>query len=149
MTKPAELSTSLPTFAAEAPDDWSHLIEFARAADQAGFDRLVMSDHIVFGEHLDAYSDPSNGGSRGGRQPTGPDGSWLEPLATIAHLTALTTRARFATSILVAALRRPVALAKTAATIDVLSGGRLDLGVGVGWQREEYEAAGLSFEGRG
>jgi probable F420-dependent oxidoreductase len=149
MTTPAQLSTSLPTFAAEEPEDWSHLIEFARAADQAGFDRLVMSDHIVFGEHLDAYSDPSNGGSRGGRQPTGPDGSWLEPLATIAHLTAVTTRARFASNILVAALRRPAALAKTAATIDVLSGGRLDIGVGVGWQREEYEAAGLSFEGRG
>lgn len=149
MTPPPQLSTSLPTFAAEEPGDWSHLIEFARAADQAGFDRLVMSDHIVFGEHLDAYSDPANGGSRGGRQPTGPDGSWLDPLATIAHLTAVTTRARFATNILVAALRRPVALAKSAATIDVLSGGRLDLGVGVGWQREEYEAAGLSFEGRG
>jgi probable F420-dependent oxidoreductase len=149
MTGPAQLSTSLPTFAAEDPGDWSHLVEFARAADQAGIDRLVMSDHIVFGEHLDAYSDPANGGSRGGRQPTGPDGSWLEPLATIAHLTAVATRARFATNILVAALRRPVVLAKTAATIDVLSGGRFDLGVGVGWQREEYEAAGLSFEGRG
>jgi probable F420-dependent oxidoreductase len=149
MTGPAQLSTSLPTFAAEDPGDWSPLVEFARAADQAGIDRLVMSDHIVFGEHLDAYSDPANGGSRGGRQPTGPDGSWLEPLATIAHLTAVATRARFATNILVAALRRPVVLAKTAATIDVLSGGRFDLGVGVGWQREEYEAAGLSFEGRG
>jgi probable F420-dependent oxidoreductase len=149
MTGPAQLSTSLPTFAAEDPGDWTHLVEFARAADQAGIDRLVMSDHIVFGEHLDAYSDPANGGSRGGRQPTGPDGSWLEPLATIAHLTAVATRARFATNILVAALRRPVVLAKTAATIDALSGGRFDLGVGVGWQREEYEAAGLSFEGRG
>jgi probable F420-dependent oxidoreductase len=149
MTGPAQLSTSLPTFAAEDPGDWSHLVEFARAADQAGIDRLVMSDHIVFGEHLDAYSDPANGGSRGGRQPTGPDGSWLEPLATIAHLTAVAPRARFATNILVAALRRPVVLAKTAATIDALSGGRFDLGVGVGWQREEYEAAGLSFEGRG
>jgi probable F420-dependent oxidoreductase len=149
MTFPAQLSTSLPTFAAENPGDWSHLIEFARAADRAGFDRLVMSDHILFGENLDAYADPAIGGSRGGRQPTGPDGYWLEPLATIAHLTAVTSRVRFATNILVAALRRPVVLAKTAATIDVLSGGRLDIGVGVGWQREEYEAAGLSFEGRG
>jgi probable F420-dependent oxidoreductase len=149
MTKAAQLSTSLPTFAAESPGDWSHLTDFARAADQAGIDRLVLSDHIVFGENLEAYGDPTIGGSRGGRQPTGPDGSWLEPIATIAHLTALTSRTRFATNILIAALRRPVVLAKAAATIDVLSGGRLDIGVGVGWQREEYEAAGLSFDGRG
>ncbi len=149
MTRPAQLSTSLRTFTAEDTGDWSDLVELARAADQAGIDRLVLSDHVVFGEHLDAYGDPSVGGSAGGRQPTGPDGSWLEPLATIAHLTAVTSRTRFATGILLAALRRPVVLAKTAATIDVLSGGRLDLGVGVGWQREEYEAAGLPFEGRG
>lgn len=144
-----QLSTNLMTFAAEEPKDWSHVVDLARAADEAGFDRLVMSDHVVFGENLDAYGNPAIGGSRGGKQPTGPDGPWLDPIVTISHLTAVTTRVRFCTNILIAALRRPVVLAKMAATIDVLSGGRLDLGVGVGWQREEYEAAGLSFEGRG
>ena len=144
-----QLSTSLPTFSADDPDDWSHVVEFARAAEVAGFDRLVVSDHVVFGENLEAYADPSIGGSRGGRQPTGPDGAWLEPLVTIAHLTAVTTRVRFGTNILIAALRRPVVLAKMASTIDALSGGRLDLGVGVGWQREEYESAGLPFDTRG
>jgi probable F420-dependent oxidoreductase len=146
---PMQISTSLSSFAGEEPSDWSHLVDFARLADEAGFDRLVLSDHVVFGENLDAYSDPAIGGSRGGRQPTGPDGAWLEPLVTIAHLTAVTSRVRFGTNILIAALRRPVVLAKMAATIDVLSGGRLDLGVGVGWQREEYESAGLSFQSRG
>jgi probable F420-dependent oxidoreductase len=145
----AQISTSLPSFAAEDPGDWTHLVEFARSADRAGFDRLVLSDHVVFGENLDAYADPTNGGSRGGKQPTGPDGAWLEPLVTIAHLTAVTSQVRFGTNILIAALRRPVVLAKMAATIDVLSGGRLDLGVGVGWQREEYESAGVPFESRG
>jgi probable F420-dependent oxidoreductase len=139
----------LQTFSTDAARDWSHLVELARAADEAGIDRLVMSDHVAFGEHLEAYADPANGGSRGGRQPTGPDGAWLDPMATIAHLTAVTSRVRFATNILIAALRRPVVLAKMAATIDVLSQGRLEIGVGVGWQREEYEAAGLSFERRG
>jgi probable F420-dependent oxidoreductase len=144
-----QLSTTVPTFSADDPGDWSDVVEFARAADVAGFDRLVLSDHVVFGENLEAYADPSIGGSKGGRQPTGPDGAWLEPLVTISHLTAVTTRVRFGTNILIAALRRPVVLAKMASTIDALSGGRLDLGVGVGWQREEYESAGLSFEGRG
>ena len=117
--------------------------------DAAGVDRVVVSDHVVFGENLDAYADPSIGGQAGGRQPTGPDGSWLEPLTVLTAIAATTTRIRLGTAILLAALRRPAVLAKQLATLDVLSDGRVDLGVGVGWQREEYEAAGLSFEDRG
>jgi probable F420-dependent oxidoreductase len=108
-----------------------------------------VSDHVVFGENLEAYGDSTIGGIEGGKQPTGPDGLWLEPLTLLSVLAGVTTTVRLATGILQAALRRPAVLAKTTATLDVLSGGRLDLGVGVGWQREEYEAAGLSFEGRG
>jgi probable F420-dependent oxidoreductase len=136
-------------FAAVDPGDWSALIEFAQAADAAGFDLLSVSDHVAFGERLDVYADPSQGGTRGGVQPTGPDGLWLDPLITVTHMAAITTRVRFITTILLAALRRPVVLAKMVATLDVFSRGRLELGVGVGWQREEYEAAGLSFENRG
>jgi probable F420-dependent oxidoreductase len=148
MARP-QLSVMLVTFAVAESVDWTPMVDFARAADQAGIDRLALSDHVVFGENLEAYGDPSLGGSRGSRQPTGPDGSWLEPLTTIAFLSGVTTRVRFSTGILLAALRRPVVLAKMAATIDVLSEGRLDLGVGIGWQREEYEAAGLAFSERG
>jgi probable F420-dependent oxidoreductase len=144
-----KLSMTLITFAADDPGSWSHLVERVRAADAAGLDRMALSDHVVFGEDLEAYGDPAKGGTAGGRQPTGPDGHWLEPLATIAHLSAVTTNLRFSTNILIAALRRPAVLAKTASTIDVLSGGRLDLGVGVGWQKEEYEACGLDYADRG
>ncbi len=144
-----QLSAALVSYAAEAPDGWETMLETARLYDRVGIDRLVVSDHVVFGEQLDAYGRPEVGGQLGGRQPTGPDGHWLEPMTVLSIVAGMTSRARLATGILLAALRRPVVLAKTAATLDVLSGGRLDLGVGVGWQREEYEAAGLDFDGRG
>jgi len=144
-----QLSTTLRSFAAEDPGSWKFLLEQAQAADRAGIDRLVVSDHVVFGENLEAYSRPELGGSKGGKQPTGPDGHWLEPLTLLSVVAGMTSRVRLGTNILIAALRRPVVLAKSLATLDVLSDGRVDLGVGVGWQKEEYEAAGLQFEGRG
>lgn len=144
-----QISMQLRTFAAEDPGGWGGMLDQALAMDAAGIDRLVVSEHVAFGENLDAYGDPKVGGSAGGTQPTGSDGHWLDPLTVLTTVGALTERIRLGTGILIAALRRPLVLAKTAATIDVLTGGRLDLGVGVGWQREEYEAAGLPFEGRG
>jgi probable F420-dependent oxidoreductase len=144
-----QFSMSLTSFSDADPGGWDAMFRRARVLDQAGVDRLVVSDHVVFGEKLDEYGRPEIGGQEGGRQPTGPDGHWLEPLTTLSFVAASTSRIRLGTNILLAALRRPVVLAKTAATLDVLSGGRLDLGVGVGWQREEYEAAGLDFEARG
>ena len=148
-TPSARLVFSLPSFAAEPPESWSRVVDVAMAADRTGVDRVVVSDHVAFGERLDQYARPELGGQAGGRQPTGPDGHWLEPLTTLAVVSGSTSRVRLGTMVLQAALRRPVVLAKMAATLDVLSGGRLDLGVGVGWQREEYEAAGLAFETRG
>jgi probable F420-dependent oxidoreductase len=144
-----ELSLYLPIFNEDPAHDWNSTLESARAMDAAGIDRVVVSDHVVFGENFDAYGDPSSGGTAGGRQPTTPDGNWLEPIIVLTTLAATTTRIRLGTAVLLAALRRPAVLAKQLSTLDVLSGGRIDLGVGVGWQREEYEAVGLSFEGRG
>jgi probable F420-dependent oxidoreductase len=132
------------------PGTWQPLLNRVLAADRAGVDRVVLSgEHVVFGEHLDNYNKPEVGGRVGGQQPTGPDGHFLEPMTTMTFLAGMTSRIRLTNSILLAALRRPIVLAKCAATLDVLSGGRLDLGVGIGWQREEYEAAGLDFSARG
>lgn len=145
-----QLSVHLLNFAPEGHSaGWEHLLAFARAADVAGIDRVMCSEHVVYGEALEEYSKPEVGGREGGKQPTGPDGHWLDPLVTLSVIAGQTKRVRLGTQILLAALRRPVILAKTAATLDVLSGGRLDLGVGVGWQKAEYDAAGLAFEKRG
>lgn len=144
-----QLSTTLINFAADDPGSWQFLLDRGAAADRAGIDRLVVSDHVVYGENLEEYSKPEVGGSKGGKQPTGPDGQWLEPLTLLSVVAGMTSRVRLGTNILIAPLRRPVVLSKTLATLDVLSNGRVDLGVGVGWQKEEYEAAGLEFAGRG
>jgi probable F420-dependent oxidoreductase len=144
-----QLSVPLPSYAADDPGSWDFVLDWARLLDEAGVDRLVVSDHVVFGERLEEYGRPELGGQAGGVQPTGPDGHWLEPLTTLSFVAGATRRVRLGTNIMLAALRRPVVLAKSAATLDVLSGGRLDLGVGVGWQREEYAAAGLDFGNRG
>jgi probable F420-dependent oxidoreductase len=149
MTRKPQISLYLTTYTDDPDQDWNTTLDVARAMDAVGVDRVVVADQLAFGENLAAYGDPAIGGMSGGRQPTGPDGNWLEPLVFLTAVAATTTRIRVGNAILLAALRRPAVLAKQLATMDVLSGGRVDLGVGVGWQREEYEAVGLSFEQRG
>lgn len=149
MSRAPQISLQLRTFTDDPDHVWASTLALGQAMDVAGVDRVVVSDHVVFGENADAYGNPALGGITGGRQPTGPDGQWLEPLTVLTTLAAMTTRIRLGTGVLLAALRRPAVLAKQLSTLDVLSGGRVDLGVGVGWQREEYEATGLEFERRG
>lgn len=138
---PPQLSLGLATFGAPLGGGWTNLLELARAADEAGVHRLVLPDHVVLG--------PDTAGYPWGRFPTDATADWLEPLTTIAALAAATRRVRFLTGILVAALRPAALLAKTVATLDVLSAGRIDLGVGVGWQRAEFDAVALPFSERG
>jgi probable F420-dependent oxidoreductase len=137
-----QLSVGIPNFgSALAGDRWQQLFDVVRAADDAGVDRIVVVDHVVMGPNTDSYV--------WGRFPTPPEAPWLEPLTVLSYLAAITTRTRLATGILIAPMRGAAVLAKTAATLDVLSGGRLDLGVGTGWQKEEYAAAGLEWSQRG
>lgn len=143
------LSLQLRAFAATSPDTWQPMLDQAVAADRAGIGKVVVSDHVAFGESLDDYGNPKLGGTAGGKQPTGPDGDWLEPLTLLSVIAGMTDNVRLGTNILLAALRRPAVLAKTVSTLDVLSGGRVDLGVGVGWQEAEYQAVGLDFATRG
>lgn len=135
------LSLGLPNFGRWPGAGPDGLVTVAAAADEAGVDRVVVTDHVVMGEDVSAYV--------WGRFPTAPDEPWLEPLTVLTAIAATTSRARLATGILVAPLRPAALLAKTVATLDVLSGGRVDLGVGVGWQEAEYAAAGLPFAERG
>ncbi len=140
MTAPT-LSIGLPNFGAFAGSEWRRFIDLARTAEDAGCHRVVVVDHVVMGRNTDAY--------RWGRFPTTPEDPWLEPLTVLAAMAAVTRDLRLATGILIASLRPPALLAKTAATLDAISEGRLELGVGMGWQREEYAALGLDWAQRG
>jgi probable F420-dependent oxidoreductase len=135
------LSVGFPNFGGWAGGDWRGFIGLAKVAEEAGIDRLVVVDHVVMGRNTDAYV--------WGRFPVPPEAPWLEPLTVLSAMAAVTSRVRLSTGILIAPLRPAALLAKQIATLDVLSTGRVDLGVGVGWQREEYDAQGLPFADRG
>lgn len=135
------LSVGLPNFGDWFGGNWRSMLNLARAAEDAGVDRLVVTDHVLMGRNTDAYV--------WGRFPTAPDAPWMEPLTCLAAIAGATSTVRLATGIVIAPLRSAPVLAKTVATLDAIFGGRVDLGVGVGWQREEYDASGLDFAARG
>ena len=141
MTRPT-LTVGLANYGSTyPPDEWYRFVDLARAAEDAGIDRVVVVDHVVMGPHTENYA--------WGTFPVPPEAPWFEPLIVLGAIASATTRVRLATGILIAPLRPAALLAKQAATLDVLSRGRLDLGVGTGWQHEEYDAQGLDFSQRG
>ncbi len=121
--------------------DLAAVVETARQADELGVDQLVMPDHVAIGPRLDRYPYAA-------RFPYPPGEPWLEPLTTLAAIAGVTRRVRLGTGVLIAPLRPVLLLAKSVATLDVLSRGRVDLGVGTGWQREEFVEPGMGFTGR-
>ena len=117
------------------PVTFALIAEAARTAERLGFDSVWMSDH--FFASLERYGgDDALHGS-------------LEPLTTLAALAPMTERVRLGTLVLSAAFRHPAMLAKSATAIDLLSGGRLDLGLGAGWYAPEFEAFGYPFGSTG
>jgi probable F420-dependent oxidoreductase len=121
-----------------------NLLPLARVADEAGAAQIVLSEHVVLAKVISGHP-----GVRPGDPPSGSffpsDEEYPDPLVALAAIAAVTTRARLSTNILLAPLRPAVLLAKMVATLDVISGGRLDLGVGSGWHREEFEALDVPF----
>ncbi len=106
-----------------------------RLAEEAGYDSLWVTDHVI--------------GVRSFRPVYG--ATWMEPLTSLAYIAATTARIRLGIGVLVVPYRDPVYTAKVIATLDQLSGGRVDLGVGTGWAQSEYHALGRGalFESRG
>jgi probable F420-dependent oxidoreductase len=135
----------LPPYRSGVTADPVWMRTFARQAETSGFESLYTVEHVVVPAGYESRY-PYN---ESGRMPLPDDVDIPDPLELLAFLAAGTTTIRLATGILVLPEHHPIQLAKRAATIDRLSGGRLTLGIGVGWLREEVEAVGVDFESRG
>ena len=120
-------------------------VAVARHAEQAGFESLWTVEHVVVPAGYESkYPYNSSGKMAGGEDAPIPD-----PLIWLSYVAAHTERIRLATGMLILPQRSPLITAKELATLDVLSGGRVILGTGIGWLREEFECLGVPFEGRG
>ena len=116
----------------------------ATAADSAGFATLWFGEHVV---RVDKSAS---------RYPYADDGQiaipstsdWIDPMIGMSFVAAATSTIGLASGVLLLPEHNPVVVAKQAATLDVLCGGRLTLGVGIGWMREEFDALGVPFERR-
>jgi probable F420-dependent oxidoreductase len=125
--------------------DGPFLRAVGEAAEGAGFDSLWVAEHVVlFDEYASKYPYSADG-----RIPAGGTSGILEPFSALSFLAACTQRIRLGTGICLVPQRNPVYTAKEAASVDWLSGGRFDLGVGVGWLAEEFRAVGVPFARRG
>lgn len=123
-----------------AGGDISGVLEVAKLADRMGIDEVHVSDHVLMSASGHAGRDTF---------PYAVDyDGWYEPLSLLSAIAAVTERVRLASHVVVAPLRPAVLLAKQIATLDALSGGRVHIGLGTGWQAEEFAASGISFEGR-
>ncbi|MFJ9740576.1 TIGR03619 family F420-dependent LLM class oxidoreductase [Streptomyces sp. NPDC101166] len=117
----------------EADAGPADLVAVARAADRAGFSYVACCDHVAVPRRLASAMGTI----------------WYDPVATLAHLAAVTERVRLLSHVAIVGLRHPLVIAKQYATLDHLSGGRLILGVGAGHVPEEFEALGVDFTSRG
>jgi probable F420-dependent oxidoreductase len=126
----------------ELGSDAGAVREFAQAAEDLGFTHILTYEHVL-GANIDR---PDRAGRR---WPYSKKDTFLDPFALFSYMAAITTSVGFMTAIMILPQRQTVLVAKQAATLDVLSGGRLRLGVGLGWNEVEYQALGENFHNRG
>ncbi len=133
------------SFASSVGTDPSTALEIARIAEEVGFDSVWGGEHVVFPATIDSKYPYSADGA----VPATKDTVIPDPLIWLAYVAAAAPTLRLGTCILILPQRNPVVLAKELATLDHLSGGRVELGIGVGWMKEEFDALGVPWEQRG
>jgi len=132
-------------FASSIAIDHASAMEACRTAEAVGFESLWGGEHVILPSRIDSrYPYTADG-----KIPAQPDTPIPDPLIWLAFAAAAAPSLRLGTCILIVPQRNPLVLAKELATLDQLSGGRVELGLGVGWLREEFDALGIPWERRG
>jgi probable F420-dependent oxidoreductase len=124
--------------------DPTHLVALARKAEEVGLHGVFLADHLVYPEQLASQYPYAKAGP-----PFPPDTPFPEPWCTSSAMAAVTSSLRFSVAVHILPLHDPIEVAKSTSTAAVLSGGRLALGAGVGWMREEFEIQRIDFASRG
>jgi probable F420-dependent oxidoreductase len=122
-----------------------YMAAVAQRAEALGFESVWVPEHLVFPTEIRSRYPYSSDGV----PPVRVDAPHLDPLIVLAHLAAATRAIRLGTNVYILPLRHPLLTARLAVSVDQLSGGRLSLGIGVGWLAEEFEAVGVDFATRG
>lgn len=121
------------------------IVEIAKAADELGYEGIAIPDHVV---NLETLATPYPY-TEDGQRRWQPFTDWLDPWVLVGALSQATERLKFVTTVYIPAMRDPYSAAKAIGTAACLSGGRVELGVGVGWCREEFDLLGQQFARRG
>jgi probable F420-dependent oxidoreductase len=135
----------LPRFTRDSIVDPEWVVGFGAVCEEMGVESVWGVEHVLVAQEYE----PRYPYSSSGRMPGNPETVMPDPLEWLAFLAASTETVRLGTSVLVLTLHSPVVVAKRVATLDALSRGRALLGVGIGWQVEEYAAVGVPYSGRG
>lgn len=138
-----EVGVVLPNAGPKCTPD--NVATVARWAEELGYHSLWVTDHVILPERVDSWYPYRSHG----RWDYAPDTPWMDPLLSLCWAGQVAPSLKLGTSIFVAPLRNPVLLAKQISTLDFLSGGRVIVGIGAGWMREEFELLGTSYDNRG
>ena len=122
-----------------------NMIGLAKLAEQVGFESIWTFEHVIIPvDYASKYPYSADG-----KMGVDPDANFVDPLIALTAIAAQTTTIRLGTGVNILSQANPLYVAKQAASLDFVSGGRFELGVGIGWLREEFEACGTPFERRG
>jgi probable F420-dependent oxidoreductase len=127
------------------PETAERMVALCQHAEAAGIESVWTFEHVV----VPVDYESTYPYARSGKMGIAPEGWFVDPLISLGHVAAATTTIRLGTGVNILPQTNPLLFAKQAASIDVLSGGRLTLGLGIGWLAEEYEAMGTPFQRRG